>query len=348
MSDNKQHARQQSDEITLYDLYRGLVERKFTLLSAVGVALLAATIYLFITPPVYEATARLTPPSSETIRLVTPDHPMAVLDHTAVFLEFQTYLESGETWRKFLHEHPDAIPGDVEGEPVDRSTWFPVSVATRKNRAAEYADVAFKHQNPVSASEYLGIYLKFTADLYAGEIVERLKTNLSRNRDNVAAEILVMRERARLLREDKIAQLQEDLDIARSLGITDSIFSGEHLTDNGNAIVVMQYSYPDYLRGTKALSTEIEALVKRKSDDPYIRDLREKQIELGVIDNLAFSINGFKPYSQSGSVVVPSRPVKPEKSKVLVMSVILGGVFGVLLIVTSRRKAVASDTGRSV
>ncbi|MFN2337936.1 MAG: Wzz/FepE/Etk N-terminal domain-containing protein, partial [Gammaproteobacteria bacterium] len=73
MSENPHNdSRQYEDEISLYDLYRILAEKKAILISTIIITLLAAIAYLYIVPPTYEAKLRLLLPKPSTLALSMP------------------------------------------------------------------------------------------------------------------------------------------------------------------------------------------------------------------------------------------------------------------------------------
>ncbi|MEN1480649.1 chain-length determining protein, partial [Pseudomonas aeruginosa] len=84
----------------------------------------------------------------------------------------------------------------------------------------------------------------------------------------------VLRETAKLRREDRITQLREALKVADSLGLERPPIINDQMSEQLSAIMSGNLMY---MRGSKALKEEILVLEARTSDDPFIPALRTLQ-----------------------------------------------------------------------
>ena len=119
--------------------------------------------------------------------------------------------------------------------------------------------------------------------------------------------ISIKREMAKIIREDKIKLYEEAAVIASNLGFKDRVGTTniDYIVHNTREIPSSTLdtqnlsSTPLYYRGSRALNAEIEYLKNRKSDDPYIPNLRnwqEKLKRLHLSENVLpdYEINSLK------------------------------------------------------
>jgi chain length determinant protein (polysaccharide antigen chain regulator) len=94
-------------------------------------------------------------------------------------------------------------------------------------------------------------------------------------------------------------------------------------------VVASNMNIPRYMRGTKVLSAELEALKNRQSDDAFIKGLRDWQQEVRRLKLIDYQPEGFQPYILDGHINKPQSPIKPKRSLVLALSIVLGLFLGV-------------------
>lgn len=87
-----------------------------------------------------------------------------------------------------------------------------------------------------------------------------------------------------------------------------------------------------YMRGSKALKAEIQALESRVSDDPFIPTLRTLQEQQRLFNSLSINPEKVAVFRQDGSVDIPDTPVKPKKALILAIGLMAGGLLGVFLV----------------
>lgn len=191
-----------------------------------------------------------------------------------------------------------------------------------------------RHNDAALTAKILEEYQQFIRSHYVNELTVATRERIALKLENLDNEIKNMRKNARLGREDAIEKLSKDLEQAKALGITDNLLirmTEERSTGQNANIISGSQIVRNYMRGTRALKTELDVLFKRKSDDPYIYGLREKQLELETLKNLQITEDKFNPYLQDGETLIPQRPIKPRKTLALALSVIIGGFLGMLL-----------------
>lgn len=168
-------------------------------------------------------------------------------------------------------------------------------------------------------------------------------------------------------RSSRIARLEESLEVAKKLGITTPIDPLDYESrGKAEAKIDMKNRDPGgYWLGTKILSADIESLRSRKDDSPFIAELTELRKELAMLatnervemlkdrqSNLFFSEElrnlkneiamlevartkisqaKFDVYKYAQRPIVPSNPIKPKKFLVLAISILLGGMLGIMI-----------------
>ena len=94
-------------------------------------------------------------------------------------------------------------------------------------------------------------------------------------------------------------------------------------------VVASNLDIPRYMRGTKVLAAELEALKNRGSDDAFIQGLRAWQQEVERLKLIEYQPDQFQPYVLDGEINDPGFPSKPNFVLVLALSIALGIFLGV-------------------
>lgn len=329
------------DEISLYDIYRVLVERKYIILFTIIACLGLAVLYLVITPPTYETKIRLFPAKPEMLLMSRPEYALTRFSPDAVFKDIRNEIQKIENWRKFETAAAELFPDDKKSGADELLKEHPIKLSELTNRKdkdavlnLEHLDVIYQHNEAELTAKILDGYLQFIRKQYINELVKDIEERIAIRIENLENEIELMRKHARLGREDAIEKLSKDLEQAKTLGIVDNLLMRmtEARTTGQNVNIISDSQFiRNYMRGTRALKTELDVLLKRESDDPYISGLRDKQLDLEVLRNLRLNSDKFTPYLQDGKIINPQSPIKPRKSQILVMSVIAGAFLGVFL-----------------
>jgi LPS O-antigen subunit length determinant protein (WzzB/FepE family) len=200
------------------------------------------------------------------------------------------------------------------------------------------------------------------------EIAKLLEAD-SLKRAELHDELKALRQQLRTHRDNRIAQLDEAIRIAQSLGIgkptTPSALGEGERAAQGSVIrtEVNNQQIPLYFMGSEALEAErdtlllrrsddftepriaqiakelqllaqnrqIEVLNKRENEDLFLKDLAIWREESARLRNLRFDVADLKLVSIDQIAVDPLRPVKPKKALILVLGVVLGGMLGLFI-----------------
>lgn len=202
-------------------------------------------------------------------------------------------------------------------------------------------------------------------------------------RAQLSDELSALRQQLKTRRDNRIKQLNEAIRIAKSLGITKpttpSSLGVTELIDQGRVIQteVSSQQIPLYFMGSEALDAERTALQARRSDDftePRIaqiaRELKllehNRQIEtLNSRENEDLFLKGLAGWREEAArlramdfdaaalklvsidqrAVAPIQPIKPKKTLIVALALVLGGMLGlfIALVRSLRRPAPQAD-----
>lgn len=166
-------------------------------------------------------------------------------------------------------------------------------------------------------------------------------------------------------RENRIMQLDEAITIASSLGIkkpTTPSSMGEGTRVSGSVIKteVNNQNIPLYFMGTEALEAEkqnllsrenddftsgriveiaqelkllehnrqVEILKSRENEDLFLAELAEQYKEISRLKGLKVNMDNLKMVSVDQLAVQPASPIKPKKTMIVAVGIVLGGMLG--------------------
>ncbi|WP_277374428.1 Wzz/FepE/Etk N-terminal domain-containing protein [Pseudomonas sp. AA-38] len=200
--------------------------------------------------------------------------------------------------------------------------------------------------------------------------IAKLKEDDKLQRAILQDELKALRSELRTRRQDRIAQLDEAISIAKALGIakpTNPTSLGDTDTTVGQGNVfrteVINQQFPLHFMGTDALEAERAALLKRKSDDHtepkiaviqsklqmlehnrqvemmqsrenedlFLAKLSEMREEAARLRSINLDLDQLNLVRVDRPAVKPLRPIKPQKIKTLALGVLLGCMLGMVV-----------------
>ena len=324
------------DEIELVELIQGIWRQK------VWVGLVAAPIvavgfaYALLATPVYEARLFVEPPSQNDIAQLNYGRGgESGLTHLTVKDVYDTHLQALQSEgvrNKFFRDV--YLPSlDQERRQGSRDSLYSefanvLTVAPAgKGSTTRYA-VTASTADPQQAAKWVVAYNELAAGNAKNEVLESNRSDMLIKADNLQTQIDAMKASALREREDRIAQLKEALVVAKSIGLEKPPVISQSLTDEVSAAMGGSLTY---MRGSRALESEISNLQARTSDDPFIRGLRPLQESVMFYRNLKLDPTVIQVFEQDGAVELPDRPVKPRRVLIVALSAVLGLGAGVML-----------------
>jgi chain length determinant protein (polysaccharide antigen chain regulator) len=256
-------------------------------------------------------------------------------------------------------------PRGVDGVTILNS-FVAYAIDSERQQIAADLDVIVKNRLNELSGKWTAARSNYELDKEAK--IASLHEGDTLKRSQLQDELKALRAQLKTLRQDRIAQLNEAISIARSLGIKKpSTPSSLGDTDRLGANSVMKtevnsQQLPLYFMGVDALEAERTALSQRRSDDftemriaqiakelqllqnnrqVEVLNLREKEdlflngveplrAEIARLRNLNIDMSRLKLVSIDRQALEPLRPVKPRKALILIAGSIIGVMLGVL------------------
>ena len=323
------------DEIELFDLMQGIWRQRLWVGLVATPIVAAGVAYALLATPVYEARLFVEPPSQNDIAQLNfgrgGDSGLSYLTVKDVYdIHLQALQSEGVRYAFFRDVYLPSLSEEsrkgsrdsLYGEFANLLTVAPAGKgsSTRYTVTASVAD-------PQQAAKWVVAYNELAADNAKHEVLESNRSDMLVKADNLQMQIDAQKASARREREDSIAQLKEALLVAKSIGLEKPPVISQPLTDEVSAAMGGALTY---MRGSKALESEIANLEARASDEPFIRGLRPMQEKVTFYRNLKIDPSSINVFEQDGAVELPDRPVKPKRALIVVLSAVLGLGAGAL------------------
>lgn len=199
--------------------------------------------------------------------------------------------------------------------------------------------------------------------------IAELREADSLKRAELQDELKALRQQLKTHRDNRIAQLDEAIRIAKALDIvkptTPSSLGEVGRVTQGSVIrtEVNNQQIPLYFMGSEALEAEraalrqrrsddftepriaqiakelqllannrqIEALNKRENEDLFLKDLAIWREEAARLRSLEIDVPNLKLVSIDQLALEPLRPIKPNKALILALGLVLGGMLGLFV-----------------
>lgn len=327
-----------NDGLDLHALAYTLWRQKIVILCAALLGTFVAAAYAFLAEPLYEAKAFVIPPTQNDIenlnygRIDQSRLPQfTVKDVYSVFLK---NLQSESLRREFFKSTYLAAQGkseDPKGRLYEKLSKNLVISVVGKDALDRYS-VVILNNDPEMGGKWIEQLLARAQQLTMQEINKNISSEYDIESRNLLQEIVSLREVGDKTREDSLIKLREALVVAQAIGLERSpVVGGDSKTSLG--IVGNMDGDLTYMRGTKALTAEIENLKARKSDDPFITKLREVETKYNFYSQLSKSYREAKAFRIDGLVEKSGSPVKPRFLFVILAGMFLGLVLGLVVAV---------------
>lgn len=333
-----------NDEIDLRELFVSLWAERLRILVVTLLVSGGAAAYAFLTTPIYEAKSSLLPPQLSDIAGYNLGRAAANLPNFTVKDVYQVFtrnLISDALRRKFFREvYLPALSEDERAEHQDK-LWkrfnekvLSASVPDEKEHP-EYLEVRVEYKDPELAAKWTNLYVKSAAELTSNNMQQNVLLEIATRIQETERRIAVLRETALQRRQDRIVQLKEALAVADTVGISAPQVTTGRTSSDGALSSFVDGSLM-YMRGANAIRAELQTLENRKSDDPFITELRDLQSQQAFLKGIDVKPDHVAAFTLDSVAEVPETPIKPKKALVLAIGVVLGLVLGVLVALFSR------------
>ena len=333
MRNDVEHHSSNSEEVDLLEFLEAVWRQKLLIFLVTIAVTAVALAYALLAKPVYEAKVFLAAPSSSDIADLnygrTSQTGLEPFTSRKVFDIFVEHLNGETLRRQFFKEVylPSMPPGQgAQGAlyAAFNGSFDVVQLAGEPARAY----VAFRGRDPAVASEWAAAYVDKAGAAAKAELLHDATKEAEVRASALQLELDNLRENGQRQREDKITRLQEALRIATAIGLENPpLIDGEV----SKALSSKMDGELTYMRGSKALAAEIGNLQQRKSEDPFIIELRDLQTRQQFYQGLVAAKRNVSVYQLDGTIEQPDVPVKPKRNLIIALGVIVGLGLGCLI-----------------
>lgn len=340
------------DEIHLSGLFRVLWLRKWVICAVACFVTLIAVAYVVVTRPIYEARAFVISPTQNDIANInfgrTRDAELAPFSVKDVYSIFLQNLKGEALRQSFIYEVILPELGEDERKGSKDLLYSELSKSVVVSQPAKDMPdrymVSIQSADPLQAAQWAQDYVSRAGNFAKQEIIKDVTYEAEVRARNLERKISDLRENSKKVREDTVTKLREALRVAEAIGLEKPpIISGNPAVQVAGSLDGQLI----YMRGTKALKAEIENLEARKSDDPFIRQLRGLEEKYGFYKSLPSNLLDVSVYRLDGSVEPSSNPIKPKRTLIVILSMIFGVMIGVALVLIRHFSQLRSDEMRS-
>jgi len=260
-----------------------------------------------------------------------------------------------------------SYPKGVDGVAI-LNGFIDYAIATEREQIAADLDVIVKNRLNELKGKIDAARSSYEVDKEAR--IASLRETDSLRRAQLQDELKALRAQLKTGRIDRVAQLNEAIGIAKSLGIRKpSTPSALGESDRSGSSSVMRteinnQQIPLYFMGVEALEAERTALMQRKSDDftegriaqiakelQLLQSNREIEVlnrrenedlflagvqpvraEEARLRNLSIDMSRLKLVTIDKQALEPLRPVKPRKVLIILLGLVLGGFIGAFIV----------------
>lgn len=323
----------QDDEISLIDLFLILWRKRFWIIGLTGLITVISIFYALSLKPVYETKAYLLPPQGKDIAILNlfvakkedKEGKFEAAHTTAsVYKQVTDNLMSRQyQWMFFNQNNLIKLyvkEADVDVRPRDVFNGAFQSSLKFEDKSGEQK-MSFSYGDKQEVARLLNQYIAFVNEVTVRALLGEVNGAVQLEKRQIEQQIEQLRQNALLQRQDRIQQLKTQIGIARKLNIQTSKVSGASVSAEGKELP------PHYSEGTRALQVKLDSLTSRKSDDPYITELRPLQARLAVLEKAQINASQVRAFNIDQEALEPKYPIKPRKRLI----VILGFIVGIML-----------------
>ena len=327
------------DEIDLIELIQSLIKHKFSILLSIIFSLLLAIVYLYITPPVFQATSYFYPPSPSKVQLLNISWLSGYekVDEGEIYSVFLKNLKSRSLQKQFFERNnlEDHFSNSIEANTLNHTLFekFSELISSKVNKDKHFGSLSIEWSNPAIAAKWANSYVKFAEQKTTDFFYNNLRGAIDKKISDIELNIASKRKLSQKRREDRIALLEESAKISKTLGID----SMQNSTNNQPRLYLVPnqsqaHSGNMYLRGEKALLSEAKILRNRNNDDAFIPGLRNLQEELEKLRSIKIDTNNLRAISIDQPAFPPTTSTKPRKYLILGLAICLGAIMGILIV----------------
>jgi len=342
-----------ADEISLIDIVRVLLRRKKLIIGITIIAVSIGLVYAFSQERVYQVETILLPPSHEDVQALFEDvealnvfNSDSENNRNSIFASFTASINSRRLRQSFFNDYKliETLSGE-HAQPLttqginDVFEEFSKLLNVKVDKKSNSTTITLEGTHKEKIGVWLDALVVMANQDTVNHLVRDLQSNIDSKINSIKLKISSKRSVYKKRREDALGRLQEAFHIAKELGIHDHLFVPNvdgapsrmisAKLNNISKSLSNEDNLSTYMKGTKVLQAEINALKKRRSDDIHIAGLRDLQEELTRLESIKIASHKLKAVTVDKKATVDIDPVRPNRKLIAMLSLILGGMLGI-------------------
>ena len=357
---NTEQSQPNNDEIDLADLIRSLWLGKWVVISTTIVAVMAAVIYLTITPKTYTGALEISPLSSvdAEVYLILNESELIGINNKqleTLFIEdILTYeaLEASIKESSYLEKLATESELEFSLRISHAARTFSLSKPSNKKDKEQQPKwtLAITTQQPELAIKVVSDALSVANDSVNHQVQIMMDKHLAAHSRGIireledidtATSIALSKEKLKI--QSRLAYLKEQASLARAIGIDKNTLTAQTFTTQSALVTSVNKEEPFYLRGYIAIEKEIEILSSRQSPQLFIpelisNELRKQELLKDLSITTAKQLIALTPIGTEAFEAVSydlasiDFQSKTKTSLILALSIVLGGMLGIFVL----------------
>lgn len=309
------------DELDLLDLILQLWQGRWIIVVAIVIAVAAGTTWIAVAKKYWVSTAIITQPDAGEVSYFS-----GILNRlypqTDSFTQENRAQDATQvaSLQKELFSNFSTSVDMLKGPTPQRSYALDISTSRLDKTQAYPLSITLKADTGAEAQSKLIAYLRTLNDELVKGYIADIKSNIAIKIQELNQALETQKKIAIELNQQHLEVIKQALRIAETSNITDSQLSSvANLTDETM-----------YLLGSKALT----AMIRHDSTKPLIMNKKyyDIQSQLMALSQLKPQLEELQTFSFIKQPDLPSSPVGKNKMLILVLSVLLGGVVGSVVV----------------
>jgi chain length determinant protein (polysaccharide antigen chain regulator) len=219
-----------------------------------------------------------------------------------------------------------------DGQSISR-VWKGFSeslVVSKPGKNSNATSLKVTLSDPELAADFANAFVELAISNTQADLISDFQEELSQSKNRISATIDSRKQTYVSQIETELAKLREAKSVASKIGI-ERQDSTDRLAGANETLMVDEMRRL-YRLGTVAITAEIEAMQARMKDDSLIPGLVGMQQQLAYLDSISLDTDKIRPAIVDLEAVEPLSPIKPKKSLIVALAVVLGGMVGVMFV----------------
>lgn len=314
------------NSFSLVDLWLLIMKQRMVVLSVTALFTGIALAYSMLLSPVYTTSVVFLPPTKADMEELAVASLQAPTPHDA-YKRFAQNINSIALQRVFFSEKNlfEKLEPSGEGDKPNSKLENVVFLRFRnmlkletKPENQDFLRASLEWPTPQEGAELLNDYVYFISKLTRSQLAQSPRKKIKKRIASLNTELKIKRNIALQRRNDRIEELKEAIHIAEQLHQDTRVPTSEN-----------EFT-PLYYRGKQALAAEASLLKSRKSDDPYIADLRNLEGTIATLSKININEDNFR-VAQIDQPAIPSLvKARPKRSLIVGLGMVIGLIAGLI------------------